>query len=105
MTHTPGPWNYSGPSDIGRDNYSIYASGPLASSAGPSDYGDRAEANARLIASAPDLLAALDQLMEWEGYDHESGYYPDEDTEQRANDVWNDAKAAIAKATEGLGDG
>ena len=90
--HTPGPWNYAGPSDIGRDTYSIYGHGPLAYTAGPSDYGDAAEANARLIAAAPDLL-------EWEGYDHEAGYYPDEDTEQRANEVWNDAKAAIDKAT------
>ena len=57
------------------------------------------EANARLIAAAPDLLAALKQIMEWEGYDHEAGYYPGEDTEQRASEVWNDAKAAIAKAT------
>ena len=59
MTHTPGPWNYAGPSDIGRDSYSIYGSGPLAYTAGPSDYGDAAEANARLIASAPDLLAIV----------------------------------------------
>jgi len=97
--YTPGPWNYAGPSDIGRDTYSIYGNGPLAYTAGPSDYGDAAEANARLIAAAPDLLAALKQIMEWEGYDHEAGYYPDEDTEQRASEVWNDAKAAIAKAT------
>ena len=62
---------------------------------------DRAEelANLRLAAAAPDLLAALKQIMEWEGYDHEAGYYPDEDTEQRASEVWDDAKAAIDKAT------
>ena len=54
----------------------------------------------RLFLAASDLLAALKQIMEWEGYDHEAGYYPDEDTEQRANEVWNDAEAAIAKATK-----
>jgi hypothetical protein len=71
MTHTPGPWNYAGPSDIGRDSYSIYGSGPsnavmvsMAYTAGPSDYGDAAEANARLIAAAPDLLAIVDYLAE-----------------------------------------
>jgi hypothetical protein len=62
--HTPGPWNYAGPSNIGRDTYSIYGSGPLAYTAGPADYGDAAEANARLIAAAPDLLAIVDYLAE-----------------------------------------
>jgi len=60
MTHTPGPWDYAGPSDIGRDSYSIYGSGPLAYTAGPADYGDAAEANARLIAAAPALLEAIE---------------------------------------------
>ena len=61
--HTPGPWNYSGPCDIGRDTYSIYGSGPLAYTAGPSDYGDAAEANARLIAAAPKLLKILEGFL------------------------------------------
>ena len=63
MMHTAGPWNYAGPSDIGRDTYSIYGNGPLAYTAGPSDYGDAAEANARLIAAAPDTLAALRDVV------------------------------------------
>jgi len=62
--YTPGPWNYAGPSDIGRDTYSIYGNGPLAYTAGPSDYGDAAEANARLIAAAPGLLEALKDVAE-----------------------------------------
>ena len=59
--YTPGPWNYAGPSDIGRDTYSIYGNGPLAYTAGPSDYGDAAEANARLIAAAPMMLGAIEK--------------------------------------------
>jgi hypothetical protein len=54
-------------------------------------------ANVRLACAAPELLAALEQLMEWEG--NEAGYYPEDDTQQRANEVWQDAFDAIAKAT------
>ena len=56
------------------------------------------EANARLLATAPELLAALRQMMEWEG--GEPGKYIDYDDEQRANEVWQDAEEAIAKATK-----
>jgi hypothetical protein len=85
MTHTPGPWNYAGPSDIGRDSYSIYGSGPsnavmvsMAYTAGPSDYGDAAEANARLIASAPELLEACEVASRFfeENDDFTDGEYP-----------------------------
>jgi hypothetical protein len=89
--HTPGPWSHAGPSDIGRDGYSIYASGPLAYTAGPSDYGDAAEANARLIAASPELLVALRDLMDAEGGE------PGMTEDQKA--AWLQAEAAIAKAT------
>ena len=55
--HTSGPWNYA-KSELNL-NYSIYANGPLAYSAGEADYPESAEANARLIAAAPDMLEAL----------------------------------------------
>ena len=42
------------------------------------------------------LLTALEQLMEWEG--NEAGFYPEDDTQQRANEVWQDAFDAVAKA-------
>jgi len=86
--HTPGPWNYAGPSDIGRDTYSIYGNGPLAYTAGPSDYGDAAEANARLIAAAPMMLDALKECVsELEGVGWGGAGYTDL------------AHAAIAAAT------
>jgi hypothetical protein len=55
-------------------------------------------ANLTLAAAAPELLAALRQMMEWEG--GEPGKYIDYDDEQRANEVWQDAEEAIAKATK-----
>lgn len=62
--HTEGPWAYTCAhwTGHGQDTYSVYhyAWGPLAYTAGPSDYGpSRAEANARLMAAAPQLLDAL----------------------------------------------
>jgi roadblock/LC7 domain-containing protein len=64
--HTPGPWNYA-KSDLGDGRYSIYANGPLAYSASEADYGEAAEANARLIAAAPALEEALALLADLVG--------------------------------------
>jgi hypothetical protein len=58
------------------------------------------EADRTTFEAAPDLLAALRQLMEWEGFD---GGFPgsghDEDTDRRQQEVWQDAQDAIDKAT------
>ena len=60
--HTPGPWNYA-KSDFNDDRYSIYHNGPIAycgeNGCGP----ENTLANARLIAAAPDLLAATEALL------------------------------------------
>ena len=98
MTHTPGPWNYAGPSDIGRDTYSIYGNGPLAHTAGPSDYGDAAEANARLIAAAPELLMVLSYALA----DLDDVMPEFEPSGDRTHSGWQtieDIKVALAKAT------
>ncbi len=64
-SHTPGPWHTSPTHqgqayDIGATNNDNVALVP-----GPSENGsDNFQANARLIAAAPDLLAALEGLME-----------------------------------------
>jgi hypothetical protein len=68
-THTPGPWGYT------YDGSSTWSIGPEAdpqdgSVASIFDRKDeRARANARLIAAAPDLLAALKYLLELGGDD------------------------------------
>lgn len=57
--HTPGPWSIAGP-HAQRINYTVLTIGPASGwvCAVPIDV-PRAEANARLIAAAPDLLEAL----------------------------------------------
>ena len=103
MTYTPGPWKACYSDKVGggniRSDHHRDGTGALLLEAGPMfhDYTpDREEelANLRLAASAPDLLVALRQLMEWEGYEvtHLEG---------REQEVWQDAQDAIDKA-EGL---
>ena len=100
MTHTPGPWiAFLDPMrrrTIGTATHRICDMWGQD----PAFFTAEDEANARLISAAPDLLAALRQLMEWEGFD---GGFPgsghDEDTDRRQQEVWQDAQDAIDKAT------
>jgi hypothetical protein len=67
-THTPGPWHVT----LTRSTYGHMVHGPLM---GPRDEGDHVcnafgEPNARLIAAAPDLLAALKAAPDPGGFDH-----------------------------------
>lgn len=96
MTYTKGPLKITGPSpgtgpgDDGGD-YAIYESGVIIGEAihraDENEYRN-AEANARLWAAAPDLLAALVELVA----------VPNK---HRPDRVWNEARVAIAKATGG----
>jgi peroxiredoxin len=95
--HTPGPWTakealqYKG---IGWSS-SIHANDEfLTDSWG--DTKQQAEANARLIAAAPDLLKALQWLLEDAD---DRGEIRDDDGE--LYDDWKNAIAAIKKAQEG----
>lgn len=73
--HTPGPWvqaDFAGPTPHGTAIQSTHDNWLVASCTGY--YGrDVAQANARLIAAAPDLLEALElclhavELAGWEG--------------------------------------
>ena len=65
MSHTPGPWMVTGQRQFGARIVTNGAGDWIA---------DAGEADARLIASAPDLLAALEEIEElpnqaWAGYD------------------------------------
>ena len=100
MTHSPAPWTvFQDPSlrhTIGTATHRICDMWGKDRA----HYTSEDAANARLIAAAPDLMAALRQLMEWEGYDGgPPGNGHDEDTDRREQEVWQDAQDAIDKAT------
>jgi len=103
-THTPGPWNadknFMGPDTYGDGNsIPVFPRGGgvaicdvvAVTGEGLSmpDVQARAEANARLISAAPDLLEALQMLLQQEPREA--------DSYDRA--MWENARAAIAKAT------
>ena len=84
--HTPGPWNIcaSTPSLIEAAHHNVndvtiaQAFEPQGSASLPEMW-----ANARVIAAAPDLLAALQEVVE---------------ISDRKHDAWDKARAAIARA-------
>jgi hypothetical protein len=78
MAHTPGPWT--------ADGSNVYADNVVVAEANCAL--DGCDDTARLIASAPDLLAALRALVEQYG---DPKYMPDAPG-------WAEARAAIAKA-------
>lgn len=80
MTHTQGPWE-----NVGGYVEALDLDTPL-SICTIADCGTETEANARLIAAAPDLLEALQEAVN-------KGYMWDHDP-----DLWSKASAAIAKA-------
>ena len=78
--HTPGPWKL-----VDRDSVLI----PIAPYEWAEAYGGT-EANARLIAAAPDLLEALKGMLLHMGMDEDEWNKP----------TFDHARAAIAKAEE-----
>jgi hypothetical protein len=90
--YTPAPWHYQEKSDaythIVRDADNRYVCGCSQDSSG------NAEANARLVAAAPDLLEAAKKLIEGaesEGWDRTRG------TDEPRTGI-SELRAAIAKA-------
>ena len=91
--HTPGPWGRSRRDEVRQD-----ATAEWIADVGGRNF-DETGANACLLASAPELLAALEELVaEWdiahEDEDHRTGY-----TLDTPGIEW--ARAAILKATGG----
>lgn len=92
MAHTPGPWWIEEPDDPTEDDRHI--SDSLGNTA--TVYGDpeTAMANARLIAAAPELLKAVQDLV---------FHFACTADSQQDEDALDEARAAIAKA-EGRGE-
>lgn len=91
MKHTPGPW-HTNP----LKSFYVFAHGSLAEQAGVNDgpfiCNASTQANARLIAAAPELLYIARWLMQ--ECDEGDGTIPD--------GLYNAARAAIARADQTL---
>lgn len=101
-SHTPGPWDVSRhATPESHPQFGVYFSGRCAS---PRSHdlaivrGDNAEADARLISAAPELLEALENLLAHEGEIEVSSIGVELDSEALVA-ARRKAKAAIAKAT------
>lgn len=101
QSHTPGSWGVEDPMDhcltiVANPDAPVYDWKWVATCDWPSEEdhditSEEVKANARLIASAPDLLSALEDILDAIGT-----HDPDWAWEERKN-----ARAAIAKATGG----
>lgn len=106
MGHTPGPWKaerHDGAGNIIIDTDTPVDRGRLgiASVRRASNADHEVEANARLIAAAPDLLAACEAaIVEFKAQGQALGEY----TPPEMVDTWNKVDAAIIKATKGTYD-
>jgi hypothetical protein len=90
--HTPGPWFLNGPWNIYADRTAQQMRGKCVAQIVKQGNTEEREANARLIAAAPELLAALESLV--------SDAYlslPNGNASTKAIDY---ARAAIAKAVQ-----
>jgi hypothetical protein len=83
--HTPGPWTNINGTNVRSADGTTVCKGILT------------ESNARLIAAAPDLLAAL-QTFSWTATEHPPCFCPPKNGRMHT-DQCDAARAAIAKAT------
>ena len=103
--HTPGPWLLG--SEQSRDEYALCINRKTLSAridsiarACPMDSPEEAEANARLIATAPDLLAALEAAADHIADLHSEVIDQGHRLHRKEQAVLDNARAAIAKARQ-----
>ena len=92
--HTAGPWRFSYYGEVRAENNDVVAR--VAEYGTQSETPDAAIANARLIAAAPELLAALQEISERGPLD---GYGSVSALRLRLVATQSIARAAISKAT------
>lgn len=63
--YTSGPWEAVDKRPDGFTGYSIFHGGQFIAHVGDSDSATPVDANARLIAAAPELLEAVDRMLTW----------------------------------------
>ena len=100
--HTPGPWNVDGDATVYGPRFSIANDKEqigIFEVADCKGYKQEREANAYLIASAPDLLAALNRLIQ--SLPEDSNEYPDSASARQVFDSIRFARETISKATGG----
>ena len=68
-THTPGPWTHETSLPVSVRLAPLFALGDIHPARGDTAWQEVAEANARLIAAAPELLAALEAAIPAMGVD------------------------------------
>jgi hypothetical protein len=102
--HTPGPWYFSKHEELGSTRFYIAQADGAEYTPNYSDvafttcngeYVDIQEANARLIAAAPELLEALQRVTEWRAT---LAATPGLSAKSSIIEDFDDALAAIAKA-------
>jgi hypothetical protein len=92
ITHTPGPWETSVLSDGSEWGACAAGGGDMIAWVEPTADPDEEQANAHLIAAAPELLAALVEYVERHEAEHMNGATPEGLPE------YDKAVAAIRKA-------
>jgi hypothetical protein len=99
-THVPGPWAVAQPSADGNSSAHIEIHDPFGRTA--TVYGEvddeETQCTARLIAAAPDLLAALQAEQEWCERAYDGTLDPEWDYETMVGDL---RRAALAKVIGG----
>jgi len=98
--HTPGPWKVA-EAFINNQPNRLFVSEGKWGGKNIADLGEADEANnanARLIAAAPELLAALQSLIQY--LPEEDIYYEDASSYRQIQRAVERAEAAIARATQ-----
>ena len=88
--HTPGPWRIDEWGDIVAGLRDIAETAHIWNDGGDDTLPEMRRANARLIAAAPDLLAACKALLDAIEGDSIAYWHP----------IWDDVRAAIAAAED-----